>query len=66
MGQQDTNYLKLFVRDVDKKASEKMAQLETAIGQLSNKINTTKAAIEEDVAIKLSYLQKKINNLPSV
>ena len=27
MGQQDTNYLKLFVRDVDKKASEKMCEL---------------------------------------
>lgn len=25
MGQQDANYLKLFVRDVDKKATEKMA-----------------------------------------
>ena len=26
-GQQDTNYLKLFVRDVDKKASEKICEL---------------------------------------
>lgn len=56
MGQQDANYLKLFVRDVDKKATEKMTELEMAIGQLSNKINTTKASIEEDIAIKLSYL----------
>lgn len=27
LGQQDANYLKLFVRDVDKKASEKMTEL---------------------------------------
>lgn len=32
---------------------------------MSHKINTSKAAIEEDIAIKLSYLEKKISNLPT-
>lgn len=66
MGQQDMNYLKLLVRDVDKKATDREAELEAAIVQLSTKINLNRTAIEEDLAIKLSYLEKKITNLTIV
>lgn len=66
LGQQDANYLKLYVRDVDKKASEKIAELETAIAQLSTKINTSRAAMEDDFAIKFSYLEKKISNITAI
>lgn len=43
--------------------TEKLVETEENIAQLSKKLNTTKEAIEEDVSIKLSYLEKKIQNL---
>lgn len=53
----------MYLKDVDKKMTEKLVETEENIAQLSKKLNTTKEAIEEDVSIKLSYLEKKIQNL---
>jgi hypothetical protein len=46
LNQQESNYFKLYLKDVDKKLSEKMVEVEANVGQLSKKLNLTKEAIE--------------------
>jgi hypothetical protein len=36
----------MYLKDVDKKLSEKMVEVEANVGQLSKKLNLTKEAIE--------------------
>lgn len=62
---EENNYLRLYMKDADKKAGEKMGELENAMAMLSRKIDAVRDALQEDSTIKLSYLEKKIANLPT-
>lgn len=60
--QEEVNYVRLFMRDVDKKATDKMAEVENTIAQVNTKIMRVKENIEDDLAVRLSYIDKRISS----
>lgn len=52
--------MRLFMRDVDKKTSERVGGVEETMAVLKGMIVRQKKELEEDMAIKYSYLDKKI------
>ncbi len=58
--------MRLFMRDVDKKASDKFHEIENTMQFLSGKMVKDKADMEDDFAIKLSFIDKKLDNLSGV
>jgi len=60
------NYVRLFMRDVDKKATDKIGELETNVNFLSNKLVKVKETIEDDLTAKLSYFDKRLNSISTL
>jgi hypothetical protein len=54
------------MKDADKKAGEKLEELENSMMMMSNRICKVKEELQEDLSIKLSYLEKKITNNPAL
>ena len=57
---EEINYMRLFMRDVDKKATDRLGELEQTIISVRDLCNNNKNNLENDMAIKYSYLQKKM------
>jgi len=49
-------YMRLFMRDVDKKATDRLGELEQTIISVRDLCNNNKNNLENDMAIKYSYL----------
>jgi hypothetical protein len=62
--QEESNYLRLFLKDADKKAFEKIGEFENSLVLLNNRITITRDAIQDDIALRLSFLEKKLSNPP--
>jgi hypothetical protein len=62
--QEESNYLRLFLKDADKKAFDKIAEFENSLVMLNNRITITRDAIQDDIALRLSFLEKKLSNPP--
>lgn len=58
---EDKNYMKLYMQDIDKKQDERVDLLEEAIRKLSQKMDTIKEGLEDDLKEKVFYLESKIN-----
>jgi hypothetical protein len=63
--QEESNYLRLFLKDTDKKAFEKIAEFENSLVLLNNRITLTRDALQDDFALRLSFLEKKMMNMPA-
>ena len=61
MLKEEVNYVRLFMRDVDKKASEKIKELEDHFNVLNDHTIRNKVKMEEDVNIKLAQMDKQLN-----
>jgi hypothetical protein len=64
--QEEVNYVRLFMRDVDKKATDKMGELEATLNFLNTKLIKVKESIEDDLAVKLSYIDKRLTSISSL
>ena len=53
---EEINYMRLFMRDVDKKATDRLGELEQTIISVRDLCNNNKNNLENDMAIKYSYL----------
>lgn len=60
--QQEGNYLRLFLRDADKKTSDKLTEFENSLVMLNNRITITREALQDDFALRFSFIEKKIAN----
>lgn len=54
------------MKDADKKTGEKLEELEGSVMMMSSRICKVKEELQEDLSIKLSYLEKKISNNPAL
>jgi hypothetical protein len=63
--QEESNYLRLFLKDADKKAFERIAEFENSLVMLNNRITVTRDSMQDDIALRLSFLEKKLTNAPS-
>ena len=64
--QEEFNYVRLFMRDVDKKANDKINEVEATVNFLNSKMIKVKETIEDDIAIKLSYFDQKLNTITTL
>lgn len=62
--QEESNYLRLFLKDADKKTTDKIAEFENSLIMLNNRITVTRDALQDDLALRLSFLEKKMANPP--
>lgn len=61
--QEESNYLRLFLKDSDKKVEEKITDFENSLVLFNARINHVRDSIQDDLAIKISYLDKKLQNV---
>ena len=60
------NYVRLFMRDVDKKANDKINEIESTLTFLNSKMIKVKETIEDDIAYKLSYMDKRLASITTL
>lgn len=61
INEQERNYMKLYMKDIDKKSMEKDSQLQNSVAALSIHINNIKAYLQEQTNTKLGVLERKID-----
>jgi hypothetical protein len=58
--QEEVNYMRLFMKDVDKKANEKLHDLENTVLTVKDMSIRNKHTLEDDMALKFSYIEHKM------
>ena len=64
--QEEFNYARLFMRDVDKKATDKMGEMDAALNFMNKKLIKVKESIDDDLAVKFSYFDKRLGSISSL
>ena len=54
------------MRDVDKKANDKISEMESTLTFLNSKMIKVKETIEDDIAYKLSYIDKRLTSITTL
>jgi len=54
------------MRDVDKKANDKINEMESTLIFLNSKMIKVKETIEDDIAYKLSYIDKRLTTITTL
>jgi len=54
------------MRDVDKKANDKINEMESTLIFLNSKMIKVKETIEDDIAYKLSYIDKRLATITTL
>jgi hypothetical protein len=54
------------MRDVDKKANDKINEIESTLTFLNSKMIKVKETIEDDIAYKLSYMDKRLASITTL
>ena len=55
MGQEQSNFVRLFLKDADKKTHEKIEQFQATLGMINHRVSEIRDELKEDLSVKFSF-----------